>query len=297
MTSATRPGTLVFVHMPKAGGTTLQSIIGQQYAARVRFDISGEGIDGVQQSVAFLRSLTPARRDAIRCVQGHVPYGIDQWLRPPVTYLTMLREPIARLVSDYNYVMSVPEHTVRRLVGGKIVSLEEFVDLRIARGLANTYTLMLSGCINWDDFKASPVPTHDMLEAAKLNMNGFAGVGLTERFDESLILFQQSLEWSNCWYLHENVTAKQFVDCRRLGSDLLERIRTCIALDIELYAYAVRLFESRISQAGPDFPHKVAAFQQANAMRRGRLRVARKLRNVLRRASDRLRPTFSARRH
>ncbi len=295
MTAVNRPGTLVFVHMPKAGGMTLQSIVGRQYDARARFDINGESSESVQQSVAILRGLPPASRDAIRCVRGHVPYGVGQWLRPPVVYLTMLREPVARLVSDYNFAMSVPEHAVKRQVGNRVISLEEFLDLREAGGLANLYTRMLSGCINWDDFQASPVPTKDMLELAKQNLNGFAGVGLTERFDESVLLFKQAMGWSSCWYLHENVTDKQFVDCRSLSADLLQRIRACIALDLELYAHAVSVFETRISQAGPDFPLSVAAFQQANAMQRGRLRVERKLRYTLRRAVNLVRLTLAKR--
>ena len=285
MTGAAGQGTLVFVHLPKAGGMTLQSIVGRQYASRARFDINGESPESVQQSVAFLRSLPPARRDAIRCVRGHVPYGVGQWLRPPVKYLTMLREPVARLVSDYNFAMSVPEHAVKRQLGSRIISLDEFVDLRMEGGLANLYTRMLSGCINWDDFQASPVPTKDMLETAKQNLNGFAGVGLTERFDESLLLFQHALGWSTCWYLHENVTKEQFVDRSCISADLMQRIRDCLAYDLELYAHAVSLFETRISQAGPDFPQVVTAFQQANGMRRGRLRVERKLRQALRRAA------------
>lgn len=297
MTSAVRPGTLVFLHMPKAAGTTLQSIIGGQYAARSCFIISGnnKGVEGIQKSVASLRSLPLVKRDAIRCVQGHVPYGIGQWLRPPVTYITMLREPVARLVSDYNFAMSIPDSPARRLFGGRIISLEDFVDMRIERGLTNTYTLMLSGFINLDDFKELPVPTQVMLEAAKQNLNGFAGVGLTERFDESVLLFQRALGWSTCWYLRENVTGKQLVDYRRLSGDLLERVRSCIGFDLELYAHAVRLFETRILNAGPDFPQAVAAFQQANAVRSGRLLVARKLRSKLRRVGNLLRQTVSLR--
>jgi hypothetical protein len=295
MTGAARPGTLVFIHLPKAGGMTLQSIVGRQYASRECFDINGEGADTVQQSVAFLRGLPPSKRDAIRCVRGHVPYGLGQWLRPPVTYITMLREPLARFISDYNFAMSVSEHAVKRQIGNRVISLEEFIDLRVAGGLTNLYTRMLSGCINWDDFQASPVPSQDMLEVAKQNLNGFAGVGLTERFDESVLLFQQALGWSNCWYLHENVTSKQFVDRHSLSADRLQHIRACINYDLELYAHAVRLFETRVSQAGSDFPRAVATFRQANAMRRGRLRVSRKLRQALRRAGNLLRMTVSTR--
>lgn len=284
-----QPGTLVFIHLPKAGGMTLQSIVGRQFPARARFDIDGESVESVQRSVAELRALPAAEREAIRCVRGHVPFGVGQWLRQPLTHLTMLRDPVARLVSDYNYAMSLPHHAVNRQLKGRIISLEEFVDLREADGLTNLHTRMLCGSVNWDHLADWPPLSPALLAQAKTNLDSFAGVGLTERFDESVMLYSRALGWTNCWYVHENVTELQRADRRTLPEALLARIQDCNAYDLDLYAHAVALFEARMKAAGPGFDEEVDAFRTENAARRHRLQASRRIRNLLGRARHRIR--------
>ena len=56
---------------------------------------------------------------------GHVFYGVHEHIPQPTEYITVLREPIARVVSMYNHVLRRPEHrcTTRSRVGD---GLQEF---------------------------------------------------------------------------------------------------------------------------------------------------------------------------
>ena len=95
----------VFVHMPKAGGSTLQEIIQRPYPLAATFDIHGESVETVQSSVDRLRRMPEQERERIACVKGHIPFGIHRWLPRTPLYATMLRDPIERTVSDYFFAL------------------------------------------------------------------------------------------------------------------------------------------------------------------------------------------------
>ncbi len=257
--------TLVFIHMPKAAGSTLQRIIDRQYVGQKTFDIDGNGIARVQASIDLLRKLSEAERAEIRCVKGHVPFGVGQWLRGPVQYISMLREPVARAISDYNYAVSNPGHNLHREVNEKEISLLQYVEMRAKSGLANLYTRMLSGCVNWENLALSGALSGDSLESAKANVRKCAAVGITERFDESILLFKRRLGWSSCYYIRENVTPSIRVNRDQINSDVEKAIKEYYRLDIELYKYCLEIFNEKIQEAGSDFQVELAEFVRGNS--------------------------------
>jgi len=104
----------------------------------------------------------------------------------------------------------------------------------------------------------------ETLEAAKRNLQAdFAVVGLTERFDETVILLKRALGWRRPFHIRMNVTPRRRrVD--KLRPEIIEIIRSKNALDLELYNFAVSLFEQRLQQEGHDFFAEVAAFKKWN---------------------------------
>ena len=257
--------TLVFIHMPKAAGSTLQRIIDRQYRGQKTFDIDGNGIARIQASIDHLRSLSEAERAEIRCLKGHVPFGVGQWLRSPVQYISMLREPVARAISDYNFAVSNPEHNLYREVNDKGMSLLQYVEIRARAGLANLYTRLLSGCVNWENLALSGALSRDTLESAKENVRKCAAVGITERFDESILLFKKKLGWSSCSYVRENVTPSIRVNRNQISSDVEKAIKEYYQLDTELYQYCLEIFNKNIQSAGRDFQTELAEFAKTNS--------------------------------
>lgn len=258
--------TLVFIHMPKAAGSTLQRIIERQYGGQNIFNIDGNDVSTVQASIDHLRSMSKAEREKVRCLKGHVPFGIGQWLKSPVKYISMLRNPVARLVSDYNYAASAPEHILFKRVNEEDMSLIQFVEMRTQSGLGNLYTRMLSGCVNWDNIALSKaLLSQPELESAKENVRKCAVVGITERFDESILVFKKELGWSSCRYVRDNVTRFERISRHEVSSDVEEAIKEYNRLDMELYQYCSHIFDETIQRAGRDFQVELAAFRKANS--------------------------------
>jgi hypothetical protein len=251
--------------MPKAGGSTLQRIIDRQYSGQKIFDIEGNGIASVQSSLDRLRSLPDAERADIRCLKGHVPFGVGQWLKSPVQYISMLREPVARLISDYNSAVSNPAHNLHKEINEKGMSLLQYAEVRARQGLTNLYTRLLSGCVNWDNLALSEALSLKTLESAKENARKCAAVGITERFDESILYFKKKLGWSSCYYTRDNVTPSILVKRDQISGDTENAIKEYCRLDMELYQYCVDIFNENIRNAGDDFQREAAEFSRSNA--------------------------------
>ncbi len=89
---------LIFLHIPKTAGTTLNRIIDWQYDPRVIFTVDPHRI---RPTINHFYALPEERRRRLQVVRGHPPYGVHELLPQGAIYTTSLRDPVARLVSSY----------------------------------------------------------------------------------------------------------------------------------------------------------------------------------------------------
>ena len=124
-------------------------------------------------------------------------------------YITMLREPVARVVSTYHHVLDHPRHWFHDEAVGNDMGLEEFVEA-IAGPADNLQTRLLAGRVEGElvtraDGSVAVTPLGaEALEEARANLDRFLVVGLTERFDESFILVRRALGWRLPMYATRN---------------------------------------------------------------------------------------------
>ena len=90
---------LIFLHIPKTGGTTLNSIFRKQFMRDKLFDH-----DNYQNKRMKLEDLTEEEKKQIQAIAGHYFYGIHHLFNKRATYFTMLRNPIDRVISSYYYL-------------------------------------------------------------------------------------------------------------------------------------------------------------------------------------------------
>ena len=255
------PQTVLFLHIPKAAGTTLGSILDREYPAEATYVIAGRP----QDTVTAFCELPVEQRHKIRMLRGHMGFGLHTYCASPTTYLTFLREPVARVISTYDYIRRTPVHThYRRLMTGPM-TLMDFVREGVSKvGVDNGQTRLLSGAPRAGDEIGFRECTRDLLEQAKTNLRAsFAVVGLMEFFDASLLLAQAALGWQTPYYISKNATKEQSARTTITDAD-----RAVIAeynqLDLELYACAQELLKEQIQRQGPLFPLRVKAFAWRN---------------------------------
>ena len=239
---------LIFIHIPKTAGSTLRPIMDRHYPRPVicKLDFLPRDLD------ALLR-LPEQARSRIRVLQGHFPFGLHKHLAVPVDYLTILREPVNRIISMYYWIHGNEEHVLNTLV--RSMSLKDFADSGFEI-VANHQTGLISGLPANSD--------HQALAVAKKNLQGeITAFGLNERFDESLLLFKQQLGWKHVFYSRRNVT-KVRPRSSEVPDSVLDVIQKHNSLDLELYEFARQVFDETISALGPSFQDEVRRFQRIN---------------------------------
>lgn len=248
---------LIFLHIPKAAGTTLHRIIDRLYKQTTVFTIDGAR---VQESICQFKKLPEAQREEIRVLKGHMHFGLHEYLPRPSTYITILRNPVDRVISNYYYVLRTPAHRLYHEVKSKRMTLKDYVRSRMNPELDNGQTRLLSGV----EGRAFGECSTEMLEIAKKNLQQFFSVaGLSERFDETLILLKRTFRWRTPFYIKANVTRNRHLT-EDFSKDTLNLIEKYNELDIDLYRYTKKMFKELISQQTPGYERELKAFEVLN---------------------------------
>jgi hypothetical protein len=254
---------LIFLHIQKTGGITIQRVLrrklGKSLLERLLTLMGTENSD--------LSVIENFKRKTLkdRYIVGHFCYGIHQHLPEPWCYASFLREPVSRVISLYEYSLDNPTAYYHKQAQGK--TLEEFVLETPLMELDNGQVRFLAGA--QDDFFINRTPIGEcdqaLLDRAIENIErDFILVGLTEYFDQSLLLMKEMMGWRSCLYLKRNVTKKQ--KKLAVSSELKEKIRAKNHLDVVLYQYAEERLKRQLTELGLDKPEILNDFRKQNAM-------------------------------
>ena len=90
---------LYFLHIPKTAGTTLISIIDDHF-----------NLDSILHEQVWNEILPkiPETFSQFRLIRGHFGYGLHRVLTKKPLFLTMLREPVDRVLSFYEHIRRDP---------------------------------------------------------------------------------------------------------------------------------------------------------------------------------------------
>lgn len=178
----------------------------------------------------------------------------------PVRLFTFLREPVARLVSEYRFLKHWPSNHLFAYLNGNNISFREYLtsqerQLRL-RG-HNFMTHSLAG-------QHSDISDADALALAKHHLESSVWFcGVQERFDESLLLLAEMAGLQNIFYEPQNMLRQDIVpdiapEDRALAAELNQA-------DSALHRHALDLLEKRVDAAGPAFARRLQAFRLMNA--------------------------------
>ncbi len=236
---------LRFMHVPKAGGTTLNAILARQVHPRHTFTFSGS----IEQDIARYRSLSHAARRSITLFAGHAALSSGIADADEATTITILRDPVSRVKSFCQHVSEGKSAYLINLYPPDRFDLDRFL-LSGDGHLSNQQTKML---INDGDISdATLIDSLSPSEARDIALHNLftrvSAFGLQERFDESVTLFARQLGWSIPWYFSKNTPTpgKRLVFEPRH----LEQIRELNQIDIELYEAARIHFEEVLRESG-----------------------------------------------
>ena len=255
---------IIFQHIPKTAGTTLRYIIQYQFPASGICELYGSS-GSYAQRIDKLKNLSESQRKKIKIINTHLGFGLHNFLQQPYTYFTFLREPVSRAISMYSYYQKTKNPHFLNL------SLPEFV--QIYGGVQNGMTKNLSGMILQSQLSNSNKRQkldcdRETLEIAKRNIQEhFKFIGISERFDESLLLLRKILGWKMPLYDKSNMSSRP----QNIDQDTLRLIQNLNEFDCQLYEYAQGIFEGLIARQESSFHQELEEFQKANKSRANKL--------------------------
>jgi hypothetical protein len=245
---------LLFLHIPKTAGTTLNSIIERQYSPQKIYALG----ERAQESLATCRQMPTAEKQQYRLILGHMDFGLHEHVPGPSRYFTVLRQPLERCVSFYYFVQRLSNHYLHEYVYDQSWSLAQFIESGITIMMDNFQTRLLSGA--WDE-PAYGACTPDLLEQAKLNLqNHFDVVGLTSEFDRTLLLLRRHYGWRNIYCVRQNVTGER-PSVQAIDPQTRQLLLAHNQLDMELFQFVQTLFARQVAAQGISFEWELARFR------------------------------------
>lgn len=266
--------TIIFLHIPKTAGRTLNNIIRRQYEPDVIFSngravTSRLGSDWEKTpaelrwkiSKEILAQLPELEKRKIKIVFGHMNFGRHELLPQPCTYITILRDPIDRIISHYYHILRMKEHHLYDIITTHKMSVGDFLKSGVTFTVDNGQTRMISGV---GDSPGYGKCTSDILQTAKSNLEKhFSIVGLTGEFNKTLVLLKRTLNWNINSYQKRNVTQNR-PSLKEISKKDRQIIEEYNQLDIELYEYAKQLFKDLVPHQDSSFEAEVKQLQDQN---------------------------------
>lgn len=250
---------IIFYHLPKTAGTTLNGILKQNYAPQRIVESSAD----THAFVADMETWPEAKFRRIKLLKGHFPFGVHTLFPQKTRCFTLLRDPVERVISYYYHAVRNPNHYLYDLIHDNDWSLEDLMERGIPIMMNDAQVRLISGVWGEPDFGKID---ETILETAVENLRSCAVVGLTEKFDDSILLLQNAFGWANVGYKSSNLgTNRPQQD--QLSASMLETIKKHNLFDQLLYEEAKRLFAAQSRQLSRFFQLKVVMMQMKRALK------------------------------
>lgn len=254
--------TLFFLHIPKNAGMALLDAF-RSAVGRSKIHASHDG-----NYRRFFGDLEKYSLEG-KVVYGHFPFGAERRLGVTSQFATMVRNPRTRVLSMYHYLHQStrhPEHSMP--VSNSIAECVERYPL-----FRNQQARLIAGQEDYDG---------DQEELAGLAINNvdrfFSAVGVTELFEESLVVFGANLGWSrHPFYVRRNESKHGGWD--DLQADTQEVVVAANQADLAVYKHCKAKLENE-KQAIPKFQTKLDEFRRCNRRKSKLLRAVLRARDA-----------------
>lgn len=242
----------IFVHLPKVGGTTLNSVIYNNFKRGsswmyLPYDHEKE-IAGLKKDI---------KSGKINCITGHMAFGLHEFTEE-FQYITLLREPVSRVFSYYNHLQRIPLSCKEKFIGMEKEfdiqdsvnwSVADLLEKKVSNQIDNGYTRYLAGKGGRPISLAEKqeVDINDFNQAKDNLVKYFDVIAIMEEYNKSLLLLRKYTDINDILYVKKNQAKKK--DKVEVSEDLRKLVAEYNTFDAELYKFAKELMLQKFEDA------------------------------------------------
>lgn len=242
---------IFFIHVMKTGGTTLKHRINASFPPQAIYPnkLDDERIVVAQTDIPYLLSIDGERRARTRIYSGHFPYVAAEMLDCPLRLITLLRDPVDRVISHLKQVQKNKGgwRSFSALADVDDPPLEDvYEDDFLKRCFFLNHQVRMFSMTRED----RPKTYTDLIEVdearlqtACANLAKVECIGLLEQFDWFIEQMVSRFSMSAREIAPRHVSAGG----RQVSAELRERIAHDNQLDIAFYQHARQLQQQRRS--------------------------------------------------
>ena len=251
---------IFFIHIPKTAGTTFYEVVKKNHDQFLKPKVTPDFLIDVyrnsmntRNSIAIrlpggyvsapqtLNVFKPIIKDNTDFIGGHVGYGFHKEVENDVNYISFIRNPKERLLSDYKEQCKPGRH-LYDLLSLKDFDINYYLELVLADKLDNIMTRQIAGPYDFY-LKDRTLVDETLYKTALDNCDNIIFFNLNN-FDEAIAYMSKEFGWNNLKYELKNVGKNIKPQHTKVNDSLLNEV---IHFDLKLFDKIKTVNENKMS--------------------------------------------------